>query len=60
MRSYFYPRTSRLPVIYVFGKKEIDVDDCVEKLLSTLQDVSDDAQTILLRMDVTYSHRAGK
>ncbi|KAK7681839.1 hypothetical protein QCA50_015186 [Cerrena zonata] len=51
-------QTSRLPVIYVFGKKDIDVDDCVEKLLSTLKESSDEAQTILLRMDVAYTHRA--
>ena len=28
-------RTSRLPVIYVFGKKHIDIDDCVNRLVET-------------------------
>ena len=52
-------RTSRLPVIYVFGKKELDIEDCAEKLLSNLQNSSEETQSILLRMDVAYAHRAG-
>ena len=57
-------RTSRLPVIYVFGKKTIDVDLCVKKLVEAfvidLND-GDDVQrnTILLRHDVVFTHQAG-
>ncbi|KAG1744907.1 putative diphthamide synthesis protein-domain-containing protein [Suillus paluster] len=57
---------SRLPVIYVFGKKPIDVDDCINQLGECLtiklqQDTNSDSNsrpTILLRYDVGYSYRA--
>ena len=32
-------RTSRLPVIYVFGRNHINLEDCVAKLVETAQDV---------------------
>ncbi|CAL1702605.1 unnamed protein product [Somion occarium] len=53
-------QTSRLPVIYVFGKKEIDTDDCTAKLLAALKESSTQRQGIMLRFDVAYAHRADK
>lgn len=57
---------SRLPVVYVFGKKPIDVDDCINQLGKYLatqlqQDTtsnSNNRPTILLRYDVGYSYVA--
>lgn len=57
---------SRLPVVYVFGKKPIDVDDCVDQLGQCLttqlqQDTisnNNNGPTVLLRYDVGYSCRA--
>lgn len=54
---------SRLPVVYVFGKKPIDVDDCINQLGQCLttqlqQDTpsnSNNRPSILLRYDVGYS-----
>ncbi|KAJ6632488.1 putative diphthamide synthesis protein-domain-containing protein [Mycena sp. CBHHK59/15] len=46
-------RTSRLPVIYVFGKKPIDVDDCSQRVAGVFQGAS-----ALLRYDVAYAHQA--
>lgn len=56
--NLFYDRTSRLPAIYVFGKKHVDPADCVEKFLQasgpdTLRN------TIILRPHVAYCHNAG-
>ncbi|KAI0723639.1 putative diphthamide synthesis protein-domain-containing protein [Fomitopsis betulina] len=50
-------QTSRLPAIYVFGKKHVDPADCVEKFLQasgpdTLRN------TIILRPHVAYCHNA--
>ena len=59
LMTTIFGRTSRLPVIYVFGKKDLDIEDCAEKLLSNLQNPSEETQSILLRMDVAYAHRAG-
>ena len=63
---YFYNtlnslRTSRLPVIYVFGKKPLDIDRCVEALASEFESNSqkDSTTVILLRHDVVYTHHAG-
>jgi diphthamide biosynthesis protein 2 len=58
-------RTYRLPVIYVFGQKPIDVDHCVKQLVSILDASSadnepKDKKAILLRHDVVYTHRAGE
>ncbi|KAG1743810.1 putative diphthamide synthesis protein-domain-containing protein [Suillus lakei] len=55
---------SRLPVVYVFGKKPIDVDDCINQLGKCLtpklqQDTninSNNRPTVLLRYDVGYSY----
>ncbi|KAJ7079362.1 putative diphthamide synthesis protein-domain-containing protein [Mycena crocata] len=46
-------QTSRLPVIYVFGQKSIDVDDCADRLGEAFQGTS-----ALLRYDVAYTHQA--
>ncbi|KIM87854.1 hypothetical protein PILCRDRAFT_263533 [Piloderma croceum F 1598] len=55
-------QTYRLPVIYVFGKKPIDVDHCVKQLVSILDASSanepKDKKAILLHHDVVYTHRA--
>ncbi|KAJ7641509.1 putative diphthamide synthesis protein-domain-containing protein [Roridomyces roridus] len=46
-------QTSRLPVIYVFGKKLIDVNDCAQRIAEVF-----DGQRALLRLDVAYTHQA--
>ena len=65
--TLFY-RPSRLPVIYVFGKKPIDVDDSIDQLAKCFttkiqQDINTSPAyraTILLRYDVGYSFCAGE
>jgi diphthamide biosynthesis protein 2 len=57
-------RTSRLPVIYVFGKKNLDIDHCAESLVNALNlhAPSNPQHTdgpILLRHDVAFTHVAG-
>ncbi|KAJ8091767.1 Diphthamide biosynthesis protein 2 [Marasmius tenuissimus] len=47
---------SRLPVVYVFGKSPIDVDDCVSKLSAHATET--ETETILLRHEVGYTHLA--
>ena len=52
-------RTSRLPVIYVFGRKSLDVEACVDKLAAylTLHAMDlDGVETVELRSSVWYSH----
>lgn len=51
---YTARRTSRLPVIYVFGKKDLDIEHAVSSLVGILDSES---RTILLKSDVIYSHR---
>ncbi|KAI0804663.1 putative diphthamide synthesis protein-domain-containing protein [Irpex lacteus] len=51
-------QTSRLPVIYVFGRRSIDVDDCVTQLTDTIKAADPQPRNILLRTDVRYSHVA--
>ncbi|KAJ7915659.1 putative diphthamide synthesis protein-domain-containing protein [Mycena leptocephala] len=46
-------QTSRLPVIYVYGKKPIDVEDCSQRLAGIFEGTS-----VLLRYDVSYAHQA--
>ncbi|KAJ7230710.1 putative diphthamide synthesis protein-domain-containing protein [Mycena pura] len=46
-------QTSRLPVIYVFGKKLIHLDDC-SRCLSEIYEGTE----ALLRCDVVYAHQA--
>jgi diphthamide biosynthesis protein 2 len=60
----FWSRTSRLPVIYVFGNKTVDVDLCVKQLVEAFDvDITDgnDMQenAILLKHDVVFTHQAG-
>jgi diphthamide biosynthesis protein 2 len=61
-------RTYRLPVIYVFGKKSIEVDDCVRQLLQILNldpqqqptsSVGEGRKNVVFRHDVGYAHGAG-
>ncbi|KAJ4490628.1 putative diphthamide synthesis protein-domain-containing protein [Lentinula aciculospora] len=54
-------QTYRLPVIYVFGKKPIDVEDCVARFVECLtSDTSKSSRSekIILRHDVAYAHQA--
>ncbi|KAL6303602.1 diphthamide biosynthesis protein [Sparassis latifolia] len=54
-------QTSRLPVIYVFGKKEVDPSDCAAKLLESVKASSSnplEGRIFRLKCDVTYAHRA--
>ncbi|KAJ6510615.1 putative diphthamide synthesis protein-domain-containing protein [Mycena sanguinolenta] len=46
-------QTSRLPVIYVFGKKPIDVEDCSRSVAQVFE-----GSSALLRYDVAYTHQA--
>ncbi|KAF8198380.1 diphthamide biosynthesis protein [Mycena galopus ATCC 62051] len=46
-------QTSRLPVIYVFGKKPIDTEDCAQCVARVFEGTS-----TLLRYDVAYTHQA--
>ncbi|KAG0308451.1 Diphthamide biosynthesis protein 2 [Dissophora globulifera] len=49
-----YGRTSRLPVIYVFGKQPVDVQDCVSVFNGFFS--ADKARKIILMYDVIYTH----
>ncbi|KAI0248536.1 diphthamide biosynthesis protein [Lactifluus subvellereus] len=49
----------RLPVIYVFGKKPIDLADAAQKLLESYTSSGISAKTVVLRHDVAYTHAAG-
>ncbi|KAK7022945.1 Diphthamide biosynthesis protein 2 [Paramarasmius palmivorus] len=54
-------QTYRLPVIYVFGKKNLDTNDCVTRLIETFTASSDSSsrgKTVVLRHDVVYTHKA--
>ncbi|KAH0835596.1 putative diphthamide synthesis protein [Lanmaoa asiatica] len=57
-------KTSRLPVVYVFGRKPIDVEDCVQELcriLTSVPDAGDMAtKSALVRHDVGYTYRVGE
>ncbi|KAI0315496.1 putative diphthamide synthesis protein-domain-containing protein [Amylostereum chailletii] len=50
-------KTYRLPVIYVFGKKPIDVDDCVKTLTESVRTAEHTSKHAILRHDVAYTHR---
>jgi diphthamide biosynthesis protein 2 len=49
-----------MPVIYVFGRKPIDVPNCVAELTNSIRDSSRacSAGRVVLRCDVVYSHKA--
>ena len=58
-------RTSRLPVVYVFGRKPINIERCVDCLLEAAGLKASDRQEtgpdmVLLRHDVVYAHQAGE
>ncbi|KAF5391100.1 hypothetical protein D9757_003177 [Collybiopsis confluens] len=58
-------QTYRLPVIYVFGKKPIDVEHCVTSLLDSFASTSSSSSSnrrnnVVLRHDVAYNHQAGQ
>ncbi|KIJ62516.1 hypothetical protein HYDPIDRAFT_114653, partial [Hydnomerulius pinastri MD-312] len=57
-------KTSRLPVVYVFGRKPIDVEACVEQLAGIVTSKADSNEpatkkAVLIRHDVAYSYQAG-
>ena len=56
-------RTSRLPVIYVFGRKKIDVELCVQKIteyvISAAEDIKD-TDYIEIRHEVSLTYLASK
>lgn len=49
-------RVTRLPVIYVFGRRMVDIDVLVSQFMSTFTDRS---QHFLLMCDTTYAHSLG-
>ena len=46
-------RTRRLPVLFVFGKEEVDVEDCERAFRETF---AADDEHILVLYDTLYSH----
>ena len=57
MLSSFLLSTKRIPVLYIFGKEAIDVDDCMASFKSTYPDKL--SHTIIM-YDVRYSHVIGE
>ena len=54
-------RTSQLPVIFVFGRKKLDVALCAERLTTYIHDHSAELQAVdhvVLKYDVGYAHLA--
>lgn len=56
-------QTSRLPVIYVFGRKPVDAQRCVDRLVAIFEsnissEEANKPNSIVLRHDVAYTHRA--
>ncbi|THH05897.1 hypothetical protein EW145_g4460 [Phellinidium pouzarii] len=52
-------QTSRLPVIYVFGRKELDIDSCVEKIAAYVMLKADESthfNALELKHDVAFTH----
>lgn len=51
-------------MIYVFGKKPVDVEDCVTRLFETFSSHSSSESSrrknVVLRHDVAYTHQARK
>ena len=50
-------RTTRLPVLYVFGREDIDIDHCATALKALFPDP---LQPILILYDVGYAHAVGE
>ncbi|KAH9016449.1 diphthamide biosynthesis protein [Lactarius pseudohatsudake] len=51
-------KTYRLPVIFVFGKKPVDVTDAGKSLLESWTSSNPSAKVALLKHDVAYTHEA--
>ena len=51
-----YCRTTRLPVIYVFGRRNVDIDSLA---LQFVQAVPDKDTNILLMCDTSYAYSLG-
>ncbi|CAE6439017.1 unnamed protein product [Rhizoctonia solani] len=55
--------TSRLPVIYVFGKRTIDIPDCVNQFGLVIRDQLANAgptKKLILKSDVSYAYSTGE
>ncbi|KAJ2933761.1 hypothetical protein H1R20_g3331, partial [Candolleomyces eurysporus] len=54
-------QTSRLPVIYVFGKKPLDLDHALSSILEVVSNNDEEPSnpSVLLKSDVIYSHLMG-
>ncbi|KAI1789095.1 diphthamide biosynthesis protein [Ganoderma leucocontextum] len=50
-------QTSRLPIIYVLGKKPVDPAHCVETFAEAVPNLSE-KHSVVLKYDVTYAHQA--
>ncbi|KAJ3087794.1 Diphthamide biosynthesis protein 2 [Quaeritorhiza haematococci] len=50
--------TKRLPVMYVFGREDIDAEHCAAALADTIESDQGHDQPLLLMYDVMYSHAA--
>ncbi|CAE6416668.1 unnamed protein product [Rhizoctonia solani] len=53
--------TSRLPVIYVFGKRPIDIQDCVNQLSLVVrtQLAGTGPKSLIIKSDVSYAYSVG-
>ncbi|EGN97603.1 hypothetical protein SERLA73DRAFT_184369 [Serpula lacrymans var. lacrymans S7.3] len=58
-------QTYRLPVLYIFGRRPIDVDDCATQLADTLKSscsgsdpLESNKKPVILRHDVAYTYQA--
>lgn len=61
--NYYLQRTSRLPVVYVFGRKPLDMDLGIELIGSffrTIEMDNDVHSEIRVRHDVSYSYLASE
>ena len=54
------PRNYRLPVIYVFGKKPVDVQDAAKMLWESFSSSNNLTKVAVLKHDVAYAHEAGR
>ena len=50
-------RTERVPVVFVFGKKKIDIDHCCQSFQNCF---SEKESNILMIYDVVYHHAIGR
>ena len=55
--NVFLPRTDRIPVLFVFGREAISIDDCCESFKSCFPDLD---CKILVIYDTVYDHAIGK